>query len=143
MLEGDRHMSARSEDPDAFYHRFRLACGPPMVRIASLDVGDLWFYDGLSLTVTACVGNRSLLVAYDTYGSQAEVASQFREAYEWLCGEHSEFLTDLHLVFAAREESSGELLVRRFDRGDWEGIPDNIPLPPTEHDCPSGWNTKE
>ena len=114
-----------------------------MVRIASLDVGDLWFYDGLSLTVTACVGNRSLLVAYDTYGSQAEVASQFREAYEWLCGDHSEFLTDLHLVFAAREESSGELLVRRFDRGDWEGIPDNIPLPPTEHDCPSGWNTKE
>jgi hypothetical protein len=122
-----------------FYHAFREACRPPMVNIETLEVGELWFYCGLSAAVTACLGEKSLLVAYDTYGPREKVITDFQSAHAWLRGERPDLPGNLHLVFAAFEEPSGELRVRRFAPGDWMGIPSNVPLPPTEQQCPSGW----
>jgi hypothetical protein len=122
-----------------FYRAFRQACAPPMVRIDTLDVGDLWFYHGLSAMVTSCVGQQSLLVAYDTYGPRDDVLANFRAAHAWLDAERPDPPPELHLVFAAREEPSGNVLVRCLKPGDWSGIPANVPLPPTERDHPPGW----
>ena len=125
-----------------FYHALRAACGPPMVKIDTLDVGDLWFYDGLSMRITACIGERSLLVAYDATGDRDDVITKFRAARAWLDGELS-CPPPLHLVFAAREELSGDLVVWRLTPGDWWGIPANVPLPPTKRDYPPGWSGKK
>jgi hypothetical protein len=121
-----------------FYRAFRAACGPPMVKLDTLDLGDLWFYDGLSMMITACIGEKSLLLAYDTTGNRDDVVTKIRTACAWLDGDlsHPPFL---HLVFAAREELSGDPFVRCLTPGDWCGIPANIPLPPTKRDCPPGW----
>jgi len=114
-----------------FYRAFRAVCGSPKVKIDTLDVGDLWFYDGLTMMITACLGERSLLVAYDTIGNRDDVVTEFRAAGAWLDGDlsHRPFL---NLVFAAREELSGNLFVRCLTPGDWWGIPANLPLPPTK-----------
>ena len=71
-------------------------------------------------------------------GDRDDVVTKFRAAREWLDGDlpHPPFL---HLVFAAREELSGDLFVRCLTPGDWWGIPANNPLPPTKRDHPPGW----
>lgn len=123
-----------------FYYAFREACRPPMVNIETLEVGELWFYRGLSLAVTACLGEKSLLVAYGTYGPREKVIADFHWAHAWLRGKRPDLPGNLNLVFGAFEEPSGELRVRRFAPGDWMGIPKNVPLPPTEQERPLGWD---
>jgi len=120
------------EQMRSFYRAFRAACAPPMVRIASIDIGGLWFYSGLCLTITACLGERSLLVAYDVWGPRADVIAKFRLAHAWLEDQRNEPPEGLHLVFAARENPTGSLIVQRAQFGDWAGIPANVPLPPTK-----------
>ena len=109
-----------------------------MVLIANSDIGELWFYSGLSLKIMACLGERSLLVAYDVWGPREDVIAKFRWAHAWLHGQRPEAPAGLRLVFAAREDAVCSLVVERFRVGDWAFIPDNVPLPPTAPP-PPGW----
>jgi len=141
MIDPHKHLSKKQQD--TFYPAFRGACRPPMVKLASLEVGELWFYDGLCLTVIACVGDKSLLVAYDPDRTRRKVEAQFRAAYAWLFGKRPNPPDDLHLVFAAREKRSGNLLVRRCIPGDWAGIPGCVPLEPSRRKHPVGWRPRK
>jgi hypothetical protein len=114
-----------------------------MVKVGSLEVGELWYYYGLCLEIIACVGDKSLLVAYDPDPRRKHVEAQFRAAYAWLCGERPNPPDDLYLVFAAREKRSGNLLVKRLEPGDWSGIPGCAPLEPSERKQPVGWRLRK
>ncbi len=122
----------------SFYRAFRAACAPPMVQIASIDIGELWFYWGMGVAITACLGEQSLLVAYDTCKPREDVIAHFRAAHEWLQGRRPDAPEGLYLVFAAREDAVRGLVVQRASFGDWAGIPANVPLPPTKPP-PPGW----
>jgi hypothetical protein len=125
---------------DSFYRAFRASCAPPMVNIETIDVGQLWYYDGLSLSMVACIGKNHLMVAYDTFKSRQDTIDQFRYGYSWLTQEGTDLPVYSVLVFAAYEEDSGNIVVRRLSPGDWSGIPQNIPLPATERIIPRSWD---
>lgn len=128
------------EETLAFYRGYRAACAQYMVRITSLDAGELYFYSGFSMCISVCIGERSLLVAYDTdMKSREEVISDFREAHAWLEGRQPDPPDALHLVFAAREDPAQGLVVRCLRLGDWSGILLYDPLPPSSEPPPPGW----
>ena len=123
-----------------FYLDFRSICKPPMVKIADLEIGELWFYDGLALSVTCCLGEKHLLVAYDIYGPKEQAINQFLDAYSRLGDENLEPPQGMFLVFAAREKDDGILDVRLFSPGDWSGLPYyKHTLPQSKHKYPRGW----
>jgi len=123
-----------------FYFKFRSICKPPMEIIADLDIGQLWFYDGLALSVTCCLGEKHLLVAYGIYGPKEQAINQFTEAYSRLGDEEYKRPLGMFLVFAAREKDDGILYVRLFSPGDWSGLPYyKHALPQSKHKYPRGW----
>jgi hypothetical protein len=105
-----------------FYRACRNACGPPMAKIETLEVGELWFYDDGHVEVMACLGERSLMVAYISIGLRDDVVAEFRSAHAWLRGEHADPPAKLNLRFAVWEETSGNILVRQYRPGDWQRI---------------------
>ena len=117
-LVHDQDVGARIPE---LYRACRKACGPPMVKIESLDVGELWFYYRHAM-VTVCLGDQSLLVAYDTHGPRDDVVAQFHSAHAWLRGEFSDPPAKLNLRFAVWEETPGNGLVRLYKPGDWQYI---------------------
>jgi hypothetical protein len=124
-----------------FYYDFRSICKPPMVKIADLEIGELWFYDGLALSVTCCLGEKHLLVAYDIYGPKEQAINQFLDAYSRLGDEEYKRPLGMFLVFAAREKEDGTLDVSLFSPGDWSGLPYyRHTLPESEHKYPHGWD---
>jgi hypothetical protein len=122
-----------------FYFELRSICKPPMVKIADLEIGQLWFYDGLALSVTCCLGEKFLLVAYDIRGPKDKAVNQFLDAYNRLGDENYQRPQGMFLVFAAREQENGVLDVSFFSPGDWCGIPYKHPLPASNHKHPPGW----
>jgi len=50
MIKHDGDTSVATKEQDALYREFREVCGPPMMKLALLDIGELWFYDGLAWT---------------------------------------------------------------------------------------------
>jgi hypothetical protein len=126
-----------------FYRKFRKLCAPPMNRITSLDVGELWGYNGLALTIVACVSPRSLIVAYDVCGTREGIEHTFRSANEWQHSDQDEIPDGFHLVCAVGEDPVEGLVVRHLVPGDWAGIarwdPNCYPLPPNRLPLPQGW----
>ncbi len=128
------------EETLTFYRGFEALCGPPMVRITSLDAGELYFYSGDSMCITVCVGERSLLVAYDADSDPLEeVIAKFRAAYAWLEDRQPDPPDALHLVFAAREDPAEGLVVRELRLGDWTGLVFYDSLPPSMEPPPQSW----
>ena len=78
-----------------------------MEKFADLDIGELWFYDGLALSVTFFLGKYFLLVAYDIKGSKEKAINQFLEAYSRLGDENCQPPHGIFLVFAAMEKENG------------------------------------
>jgi hypothetical protein len=115
----------------AFYRAVRAICGPPMIRIGRVDFGELWFYDSGSFEITACLSERSVLVAYDCSRSREEVIAGFRSAHEWLESQSREESPRLHLVVAIREDLDGGLIVKESRLGDWSGLLRYDTLPPS------------
>jgi len=59
---------------------------------------------------------------------QNQYAQQFASADAWLHGERPVLPPEIRLVISAMEESGGDLRVQLYRRGDWCGIPVNVPL---------------
>ncbi|MBI1323199.1 hypothetical protein GC170_08420 [bacterium] len=123
-----------------FYRGYRALFAPPIERIMSLDAGELYFYSGDSMCISVCIGERSLLVAYDTdMKSREEVISDFRGAHAWLEGRQPDPPDALHLVFAAREDEDEGLIVRCMSLGDWTGLVFYDSLPSSSEPPPQSW----
>ncbi len=50
----------------------RRICDPPMVKLFALEIGDLWYDNGLSLAILACMSESSLLVTYSAFDKTRE-----------------------------------------------------------------------
>ena len=105
-----------------FYRTFRKLCAPPMHQIMTLDVGEVWGYNTWALMVVACVGDRSLLVAYEVCGTREEIECMIRQANDWQYSEQDELPALVPLVCAARVDTAGGLVVRHLVPGDWVGL---------------------
>ena len=108
-----------------------------MVKIETLEMGELWYYDDGHVRVMACLGERSLLVAYVSTGPRDDVVAGFRSAHAWLCGEHADPPAKLNLRFAISEATSGDIFVRQYLPGDWQRI--LFDPCPTQREVPPGW----
>jgi hypothetical protein len=108
-----------------------------MVKIDTLEVGELWFYNDGHVSVMACLGEQSLVVAYVSIGPRDDVVAEFRSAHAWLRGERADPPAKLNLRFAVCEDTSGNILVRQYLPGDWQRI--LFDPCPSQQEYPPGW----